>query len=1038
MASNRLEIVVAGDTRQLNQSLGEARKSVDDMVGNIVSQSAAATAALTGITAAGGALVAGFISKAAEMQQFQAQLTAITGSADTAKQQLQAMADFAAKTPFDLPGVVQAGIKLKALGQDSEKYLPIAGNLAAAMGRDIPDAALALGKALSGSQDGIQVLADSYGISRQEMVKYGAEQKSTGAIAVDSAEKLDKLKGALEKIIATKFGNTMEEQAKTLGGAFSNLSDTIGQIQAGFGQELAPAVESVARSVTGVLEAFKNLDPFAKTLIANGALMGTVLTGAAAAGMALQTALLPVTTYLGAFGVAAASSAAANTANAVAAHAAAVALVTQTEAEVAAAAALVAEAQAATLNVATKAQGILAAEGLAIAETELAAATEAAAIANAQYAGTSAAVGSAMGAQTVAAGGLGTAMKGLLFSVGGAALAIGALAGGALILATKSWQEYTDATEKTIAVSKRQLKAFHEQRDVTLEVAAAVKEYGSATSEAVDQVTAAMKRLGKDDLDVTRAIAGNMELRRKAVEDGNEEEIAKLDERIAVLRKVRGQMAGMHQAEVAEAEQKATAAKKVQKANEDLLNSYEDNDKANTFASKAEQLAALDKVLASLGKEHAKRKELALSRVALARDAAKEEASANEKARKEAVDGSQRALDLIVGNDKAAHQQRIALLNKLLEDTRLNSEERHKLQVQLAREELEVSNATAAAKKKAAEDAKKAAEEEAKARQKITAAEIKSQGATLALLQEKFRQGEPVLEQLEAEIKKRDELAAKLDREQVAAEKIGKTHATRAALEKVARAEADAREKTSAMEIEKIRETQAKRKADQAGKAADSTVDQLKQEEEAARKNYDMDSKQFEQLKTKMEERQKAERSALVLKAEQATIGASAEEKAQVLRDLQIDLNGLATKQTEEARALTKEREKQLQLLKDEKKEKSDGFTLGNVGGVESAGDFSAFDVKKQPKADTGAADLAKTKADAAKDKTKAGELATGAIAGNSTLEKMLAELSKQTLLLDTIHKTPTKVDIKGAATASAAATTEKPDWRTSTNKTGS
>lgn len=930
--------------------------------------------ALGGITAAGGALVAGFLQKAGEMQSFEAQLRAITGSAEVAKAQLQSMADFAAKTPFELPSVVAAGIKIKALGQDVDKFLPLAGNLAAAMGRDIPDAALALGKALSGSQDGIQVLADSYGITRAEMAKFGAEVKSNGAINVDGAANLDKLRNALENIIRTKFGNTMEEQSKTLNGAFSNLQDSIGQLQAEFGKDLAPAAEAVARAVTGVLVAFKDLDPYAKSLIANSVLIGTVLTAAATAGYALQAVILPIKTMIAAY------------------------------------------------TVATQAN--------AVATAEAAAAAEALAVAEGQVAAGAGAATAGMTANAGAATALGTALKGALLSVGGIAIAIGALVGGGLILATKSWEQYTEATEKTIAVSKRQLQSFHEQKDVTLQVVEAIKTYGSATSAAVDEVSAALQRMGKDDLDVTKAIAGNMELLKAAREAGNEEEVKKLEERIALLRKARTGMRGMHDAELKEQAEKAEAAKKATSAAEEMLKAFQENQKANVFASSGEELAAMDKVLAVLGKTHAKHRELSLERVALARKASKEEAAEAEKARRESIEAEHRALDLIVGNDQAATEKRIGLLGELLKNSRLNAEEKHKLEVDLARELDSLDKIKADKQKKAIEERKKADEEAIKIRQKLLDAEAKSAEVGIQALQEKFRQGEPVLAQLEEEIRKRDEIAARLEREKAAQEALGKSASARSAILRATNEANAAREKQSVLEIEKLRQTESKRRADQAAKTGDLTLEQLRQEEEAAKKRYEVDSTQFDALKKKQQERQKQERDALVMRAAAESIGASAEDRARIQRDMQLEMNKLAIRQTEEARALTKEQERQLSLAKEQKKEKQ-GITLGNVGGIETAGDYSNFDITKK---DAKKPEDLRAKLEQKQDASKAEALAKDS---SGTLEKILAEMTQQTITLQSIAKTPVKVDIKGAATASQAAATETKDYRTSTNKTG-
>ena len=70
----------------------------------------------------------------------------------------------------------------------------------------VPDAAKALGKAASGSQDGI-TLAESFGISKREMIQAGAHAKFSGAIALDSAQDIAALQDALERLIKAKYGD---------------------------------------------------------------------------------------------------------------------------------------------------------------------------------------------------------------------------------------------------------------------------------------------------------------------------------------------------------------------------------------------------------------------------------------------------------------------------------------------------------------------------------------------------------------------------------------------------------------------------------------------------------------------------------------------------------------------------------------------------------------------------------------------------------------------------------------------------------------
>lgn len=1077
MPSNRLEILVTGDAKQFTEgTLGEVNRAVNDTVAQVVAQSQKMALGLGAVAAAGGALIQGFVSKAGEMQQFEATLTAFTGSAEAAREKLASFADFAATTPFDLPGVVKAGITLQSLGLDADALLPRVGNLAAVMGRDISEAALLFGKAMKGSRDGLQSLFDAGIVTKETLEELGANIDKSGAIAVEGADNIEALQGALQKLVDTKFGSVMENQSKTLAGALSNLEDSLGQAQAALGKELVPTVEVAARSLTSVLEAVRNMDPFMRSLIANGLLAGTMFAAVGAAIATFNLAIVPATAFLTQYATAAQASVVANTEAAVAAHAASVALVTQTEAEVAAAAALVAEAQAAAANAVTKEGSILAAEGLAIAETELAAATEAAAAANLQYTGTAGGVIGAMGAQTTAAAGLSGRLVAMATSVGGIALGLGLLVGGGLLIATASWNAYTEATEKTIAVSENQLRAFYEQKDVVLEAAQAVKEWGDASEQAVDQVRRSLVAMGKDDLDVTRAIAGNGELLKKLNEQLAEAEdagtdttqlkaqIAEYEKRNEVLTKARHNMRGMHDEEVAAANFKAQTQKAEQAALDKLVESYKRKSSTGQFESDKEQLASLDEVLSKIGTQHKAWQDLHDSRARLSRAAAAEDkksaddaAKVQEDKRKERLAGEMHVIDLIVGSDKAAIQKRIALLTQLRDGSLVSKDERMKIEIDLAREveALEKSKAdaakkAAAEKKKAEEEKKKQDAENARAAEKLLEAQQKGNQADLVVLQERLKRGEDVVSQIEEEIAKRDELAAAIVRQKAKDEGVGKSAKARADLEMAADAEISAQKKRSDKEVEDIRRDQAAKRKQEQSDAATLRAKEAKAQEDDLREQLLAGGKVGDELKSKVKERYQAEEAGLRAKAEANKLDKSATEQANIERQLKLDLLNLAKDKRKEEEAIAEALRKQT----DEQKTQQ-GFTLGNVTeGAGGAGDFSAFDLTagkskdKKKTADQVKRDQAKDKASSGADsdgKTMDGP-AEGGITGqiNANERSKLSakheeQQGKMIALLEQIvsnQAKPATVEVKGGGAASGGPTADK-DWRTSTNKVG-
>ncbi|TXH55419.1 MAG: hypothetical protein E6Q97_08900, partial [Desulfurellales bacterium] len=285
MARNRLEIEVAGDVRQINRDLREVDRAVDQTMGNIRAKAGQASVALAGLAAGGAALTATMLSKAGEMQQFETQLTAIMGSAAAAKEELKRLSDFAASTPFELPQVVQAGIRMRSLGADVQRFLPQAGALASVLGKDLPDTATQFSKALKGLPEGMEMIRNAGG-SAEVLAKFGAHLDHNGQLAAKSAGDIEKLQNAIEQFVKTKFGDQMAAQSATFNGAVSNLKDSIGQLMAELGSTLIPAVTDATKSLSSLIEWFRGLSPAAKGMIADAALVVTALAtiGSAVAG----------------------------------------------------------------------------------------------------------------------------------------------------------------------------------------------------------------------------------------------------------------------------------------------------------------------------------------------------------------------------------------------------------------------------------------------------------------------------------------------------------------------------------------------------------------------------------------------------------------------------------------------------------------------------------------------------------------------------------------------------------------------------------
>jgi len=256
------------------------------------------TAAFAGVGAVFGGAAAGALITAANFEQLQAKLVAVTGSVQVASEKFQAAQAFAAKTPFDVEGIVQATAVLEGFGLKSEQVLPVAANLAAAMGTSLSEATLAIGKAAAGSLEGFESLRSTYAITTSDLQKFGLQVDKTGSILARTPAQIEKNRNALISLINLRYGDAIERQSNTLNGALSNVGDAGAQLAAGFGSTLIPIATLAARSLGSLLSALNAIPTGFKAIIAGATVVVAGVSLALAGFVGLSTSLALVQAQL--------------------------------------------------------------------------------------------------------------------------------------------------------------------------------------------------------------------------------------------------------------------------------------------------------------------------------------------------------------------------------------------------------------------------------------------------------------------------------------------------------------------------------------------------------------------------------------------------------------------------------------------------------------------------------------------------------------------------------------------------------------------
>lgn len=193
----------------------------------------------------------------AEVEQFSVALQTMLGNKQEANTRMREYMDIAAKTPFELQQVVDAGNKLQALGRYSRENLTMLGDLAAATSKPIDQVMGAYAKLASGQKGlAVDMFRDLLITTKDWQEATGKGIKSNGELLASTEEMIS----ALPKILAKKgFAGMMAAQSKTVTGQISNMRDAFFQLQAAIGERMRPSTLSFVQGLTAMADKMKKI-----------------------------------------------------------------------------------------------------------------------------------------------------------------------------------------------------------------------------------------------------------------------------------------------------------------------------------------------------------------------------------------------------------------------------------------------------------------------------------------------------------------------------------------------------------------------------------------------------------------------------------------------------------------------------------------------------------------------------------------------------------------------------------------------------------
>ena len=281
-----IEMRVGAD-HELNQIEQHSASTTSRVGGLFASMGRASLLAIGGIAAGLGAAAAFGLKSAANFEQVQVALSALTGSAAAGLAQFKELQQFAAVTPFEFSDLTTSAERFDAfsaaIGQTKAQLVPFLttiGNLVSETGggaQALDSITLALGQTASqgkltlGNLDQINNALPGFSAVaaiakiRGESTAQVMQEISSGSI--DARTGINQLLQGMQQFPGA--AGAMAKQSQTLLGVFSTFKDTISQALSGAFQPVIPAIKDSLTQITPIIgDTIKTIAPALGQLIA--------------------------------------------------------------------------------------------------------------------------------------------------------------------------------------------------------------------------------------------------------------------------------------------------------------------------------------------------------------------------------------------------------------------------------------------------------------------------------------------------------------------------------------------------------------------------------------------------------------------------------------------------------------------------------------------------------------------------------------------------------------------------------------------------
>ena len=220
-------VKAARNTKGVSREMVSATRSVVAFKNKAVSSITSATKSFVKLGTATAGVVATLaaktgLSEAMDLEGYRLQLETATKDTQKASEIMQYAINLANKTPFEGGELVEGASKFEAMGMAAQKWLPLAGDMAAATNKSFDQATEALIDAQTGELERLK----EFGITKAKILEQG-EKMFSGVQLVNNQGQItnqEKFNEALIALMQDRFAGGMEKQATTMKGLWSTVT----------------------------------------------------------------------------------------------------------------------------------------------------------------------------------------------------------------------------------------------------------------------------------------------------------------------------------------------------------------------------------------------------------------------------------------------------------------------------------------------------------------------------------------------------------------------------------------------------------------------------------------------------------------------------------------------------------------------------------------------------------------------------------------------------------------------------------------------